>query len=115
MGPEGLNMSDQLFLRLAVIGGETAPGDYSVIWDGLPIGRIFKSIGVNGATIWSWSCSLPNVPQPTYHRGRANSLDEAKAKFSEAWDDLKGRVSHSEIEKARGIASDRSRPWHRKS
>ena len=53
-------MTDGLSLRRAVIGGETAPDDYLVIWD-----------------------------------------------------DLKGQISHDEIQAARRIAADRSRPWHR--
>jgi hypothetical protein len=105
---------DELFLRRTVIGGQTAPGDYLVIWDELPIGRIFKSIDVGGGTVWSWSCSLPNVPQPSSHRGRANSLDQAKADFRKAWADLQSRLSHREIAQARAIANDHSRPWHKR-
>jgi hypothetical protein len=36
-------MTDELFLRKAVIGGETSPHDYVVIWDELPIGEDLKS------------------------------------------------------------------------
>jgi hypothetical protein len=43
-----------------------------MIWDGLPIGRIFKSIGVGGGTTWSWSRALPNVPQPASNRGKSS-------------------------------------------
>lgn len=105
-------MSD-LFLRPTVIAGETAPGDYIVIWDDLPIGRIFRQVGVGGAMAWHWSCGLPNVLQPSGHRGRAGSLEAAKAEFRKAWTDLQGRISHGEIEEARALAADRSRPWHR--
>jgi hypothetical protein len=38
--------ADQLSLRLTLIGGETAPDDWQVIWDGIPIGRILKARGV---------------------------------------------------------------------
>ena len=67
-------MSDDLTLRRTVIGGETAPDDYAVIWDGLTIGRIWKTIAVGGGIDWSWSCGPPNVPQRSVQRGRAGSL-----------------------------------------
>jgi hypothetical protein len=37
---------EALTLRPTLIGGETAPDDYQVIWDSLPIGRILKQPGV---------------------------------------------------------------------
>jgi hypothetical protein len=107
-------MPDDLSLRKTVIGGETAPGDYLVIWEALPIGRIFKSVAVGGADAWSWSCALPNVPQPSSHRGRADSLDAAKAQFLKAWTDLQSQIGYAEIREARAIAADRSRPWHKR-
>ena len=106
-------MSDDLTLRRTVIGGETAPDDYSVIWDGLTIGRIWKTIAVGGGTDWSWSCGLCNVPQRSGQRGRAGSLDEAKAAFRTAWTALQSELSYEEIRAARASQADRSRPWHR--
>lgn len=104
-------MADDLTMRRTVIGGETAPDDYEVIWDELTIGRIFRSTGVGGADTWSWSVSLPNVPQPSAHRGRAGSLDGAKTRFRAAWNHLHARVSYDEIQAAREIQG-RRRPWH---
>lgn len=106
-------MTAELFLRRTVIGGQTAPGDYIVIWDDLPIGRIHKVPGVGGRDAWSWNCGLPNVPQRSHHRGRGSSLNEAKEMFREAWDELKDDLSHAQIKQAREIANDRSRPWHK--
>lgn len=105
-------MPDDLSLRRTIIGGETAPDDYAVIWDGLTIGRIFKTVAVGGGAAWSWSCSLPNVPQRSKHRGRAGSLDAAKARFRAAWAELQAQVSYAEIRSARAIEADRNRPWH---
>lgn len=96
-------MPDDLFLRRTVIAGETAPGDYLVIWDELTIGRIHRTIGTDGAHVWQWSCALPNVPQPSSHRGRAGSLEDAKAHFRRAWSELKSGISHAEIEAARAV------------
>lgn len=107
-------MSDDLTLRRTVIGGETVPDDYAVIWDDLSIGRIFRSIAVGGADAWSWSCFLPNVPQSSSHRGRADRLDQAKAQFRAAWTDLQSQISYAQIREARAIEADRSRPWHKR-
>ncbi|WP_426418028.1 hypothetical protein [Bradyrhizobium genosp. A] len=41
-------MPDDLALRKAVIGGETKPDDFIVIWDEVPISRLFRTIGVGG-------------------------------------------------------------------
>lgn len=105
----------ELKLRKTVIGGETAPDDYVVIWDDLPIGRIFKSMGTGGREIWAWNAGLPNVPQRSDHRGRADTLEQAKAFFRAAWTEIAANVSYEQIKEARSIAADRSRPWHKKS
>jgi hypothetical protein len=107
-------MPDDLSLRKTVIGGETAPSDYVVIWEALPIGRIFKSVAVGGGDAWSWSCSLPNVPQPSSHRGRTDSLEAAKIQFRAAWADLQSQIGYAEIREARAINTDRSRSWHKR-
>ena len=102
-----------LFLRPAVIGGQTKPDDYSVIWDSLTIGRIFRSIGLNGADIWSWSAGLPTIPQQPRWRGQAGTLKEAKAAFRKAWDEIEPDLTYDDLKEARRIEADRSRPWHR--
>jgi hypothetical protein len=100
-------------MRPTVIGGETADGDYTMIWDGLPIGRISKSTAVGGRDAWSWTVSLPNVPQSSSHRGEAPSLIQAKELFRTAWYDLRHQLNDEQIAKARAIDLDRSRPWHK--
>ena len=107
-------MAEDLSLRRAVIGGETAPDDYAVIWDGLTIGRIFKQVGIGGADAWTWSCFLPNVPQRSSHRGHTGSLDTAKRAFRTAWADLQSEISYAQIREARAIDADNSRPWHKR-
>lgn len=108
-------MSDDttdLRLRRTVIGGETAPDDYVVVWDDLIIGRIFRTTGTAGSEAWSWSVALPNVPQPSHHRGRATTLAAAKAAFRVAWADLQGQVSYQQIRAAREI-QNQTRAWHK--
>jgi hypothetical protein len=98
-------MASDLSLRRTIIAGETPPDDYTVMWDGLAIGRIFKTIAVGGGATWSWSCALPNVPQSSQHRGRADRLESAKTAFKTAWTDLHGQISHRQIQDARDIQS----------
>lgn len=106
-------MTDDLTMRRTVIGGETVPDDYLVIWEELAIGRIFKSVAVGGHDAWSWRCFLSNVPQPSSHRGRRGSLDAAKAQFRIAWEELKSNVSYDQIQESRAEQNS-VRPWHRK-
>lgn len=44
---------DELRLRRTVIGGETEPDDYVVIWDEIHIGRIHRQIGRPDV---AWGC-----------------------------------------------------------
>lgn len=108
-------MPDDLTMRRTVIGGKTAPDDYIVIWDGLCIGRIFKTVDVGGGNAWSWSCAIAGAPQRSSHRGRAGSLNAAKADFRAAWSELQSELSYDQIQKARALDGDRSRPWHKRS
>jgi hypothetical protein len=107
-------MDHDLFLRPAVIGGETKPDDYSVIWDNLTIGRISRYPGSGSGEKWSWSAGLSNLPQQPRWRGLASSLKEAKAAFRLAWDEIRPELTPDNIREARHIQDDYSRPWHRK-
>jgi hypothetical protein len=104
-----------LFLRSSVIGGETREGDYQIIWDDIPIGRVYSTHGVGGHEIWNWGVILPNVPQRPEHRGSSSDLESAKAHFRETWLRVDERLSEDEIAEARRISQDRSRPWHKRS
>ena len=105
---------DQLFLRPTVIGGETREGDFQVIWDDLPIGRIYSTHGVGGHDIWNWAVILPNVPQQPDHRGSGSDPESAKAHFKATWLRVHRRLSDEDIAEARRISQDRSRPWHKR-
>ncbi|MET4173625.1 hypothetical protein ABIB99_004721 [Bradyrhizobium sp. LA6.1] len=48
------------------------------------------------------------------YRGRAGSLEAAKAAFRAAWTDLESQLSYDQIKEARAIGGDRSRPWHKR-
>lgn len=107
-------MPDDLFLRPCVIGGETKPDDYSVIWEGLTIGRIYRYAGSGAGERWAWSAGLSHLPQQPRWRGLARSLKEAKAAFRVAWDEIQPDLAYEDLKEARRIEGDCTRPWHRK-
>jgi hypothetical protein len=101
---------DRLLLRPTVIGGDTAPDDYQVIWNGMAIGRILKQPGVPlGRPNWFWGVAFPGRPQPSGHRGNCSDLDECKRRFKTVWAGIRAGLSDADIEAARGIlaAADR--------
>jgi hypothetical protein len=52
--------SDTIALRATVIAGKRYDDDFTVIWRGLPVGRIMKSSGVPAHIAqWSWTCYVP--------------------------------------------------------
>jgi hypothetical protein len=94
---------EALTLRPTLIGGETAPDDYQVIWDSLPIGRILKQPGVpvGGPTgIGAW---LSRVGR---HRGNCSDLDECQRRFKAVWAGIRAGLSAPDIEAARRVESD---------
>lgn len=105
-------MEHELFLRPCVIGGETKPDDYSVIWGGLTIGRIYRYMGSGAGEKWSWNAGLFNIPQQPRWRGLAGSLNEAKAAFKKAWEEIAADLSYNDIREARAD-EERIRPWHK--
>lgn len=105
----------QLKLRPAVIGGETKPDDYSVIWDRIIVGRIFMQMGVGGRMQWSWSAHFPHRPQHAYERGLVSDLEEAKRRFKVAWSAIEADLTDEDIRRAREQEENtKNRPWNRR-
>jgi hypothetical protein len=95
-----------LFLRPCVIGGETAPNDYSVIEDDHVVGRIY--LAQSGAShAWVWSVTV-GIPSTAY--GRAPSLDQAKAEFRAAFEALKASVGPERLAAAIAECEAAGRP-----
>lgn len=109
---------EQLYLRPAVIGGETAPDDYAVHWNGLSIGRILKQPGVPiGRPNWHWGVAFPGRPQLPDHRGNCSDLEECKRRFKAVWSGIRTSLSEADIEAARRTveaAHQRSSNWARR-
>jgi hypothetical protein len=106
---------EPLFLRRTVIGGQTAPDDWQVIWDGLPIGRILKQRGMPaGNPNWSWSIIL-HRPQQSWQRGICSDLEECKRRFRVAWSAVHPKLTEADVEELRAGERDvKNRPWNRR-
>lgn len=74
-----------LLFRPTVIAGDKLPNDYCVIHEGRSVGRIHKTFGLDGSTVWSWHVNPP-LPIPPWCIGSADSLEIAKAEFRTAWE-----------------------------
>lgn len=107
---------DQLTLRKTVIGGQTAPDDYQVIWNGFSIGRILKHSGLPpGRPEWSWGIIFAHRPQLAWHRGHEPDLEAAKARFLLAWKAVHRELTQADIDAE--ISEEKSladRPWNRR-
>jgi hypothetical protein len=54
-----VNDDETIALRATVIGGQQCADDYTVIWRGLPIGRILRTPGLPPhVPQWRWTCNF---------------------------------------------------------
>jgi hypothetical protein len=96
---------ESLTLRAAVIAGQRYADDFTVIWRGMSIGRIMRGAGApSGKPQWSWSCHLHGRPQGSDERGTGVDLDDAKAKFKDAWARIRASLTEAEIAHAHRVA-----------
>lgn len=104
-----------LSLRKTVIGGETAPDDWLVIWDGLSVGRILRQPGMpTNRPNWSWGVILPNKPQADWMRGICSDLEECKRRFRVAWSAVHRELTEVDVARLRQDAEAvKKRPWNR--
>ena len=89
-------------LRKTVIGGETSEDDYTVHFDGLQIGRIFRKIGVGAQAVWSWNVQPISKPASGAF-GTEDTLDAAKAAFKASWDAFWPTLSEADIAEWRRV------------
>ncbi|MGX1323869.1 hypothetical protein AB7M17_007322 [Bradyrhizobium sp. USDA 377] len=92
-----MSQAHPLSLRPTLIGGETAEGDYTVMREGRPIGRIrLTQDQVANAPVWAWTITVP-LPMAPWSAGGAESLDAAKVAFREAWERFYAGLSEKDI------------------
>ena len=100
-------MSDDesLIMRTTVIAGIRYADDYAVVWRGLSIGRIMKAIGASSdKQQWAWNCYIHGRPSSAEDSGTGHDLDDAKAKFREAWARICAGLTELDIARARHYA-----------
>ena len=87
---------ETIALRDTVIGGNRRADDLTVIWRGLPIGRITKISGVR----WWWGCNFDGQLSLDDDSGNGIDLDDCKAKFLIAWTRIRAALTDADIAKA---------------
>jgi len=100
-------MLDDISITIHVtkIDGQSYPDDYTVIWRGLPIGRIRKNPGLPPhVDQWSWGCNVYGQPSRRGDSGQGTDLEDCKAKFKIAWARIHARLTDRNIAKAREYA-----------
>jgi hypothetical protein len=101
-------------MRSTVIAGEKGKDDYTVVWNGITIGRLLKVSGVGGRSSWSWGVAFPHRPQLPAHRGQAGDLEECKRRFRVAWSAIYRELTDADVEAARSDQEAvKNRPWNR--
>jgi hypothetical protein len=86
-----------LALRLARAGERIRDNEFCVIQDGLSIGRI-RLTTLRGAAkpVWDWNILTPEET-PSWGRGSAPSLGEAKVAFDAVWERFYAGLTPAEI------------------
>jgi hypothetical protein len=109
-------------VHVTKIDGQSYPDDYTVIWRGLPIGRIRKSPGLPAhVDQWCWGCNVRGQPSLGGDSGQGTDLEDCKAKFKIAWARIRSGLTDRNIAKARELQrADRleyaaGRPGHQRS
>jgi hypothetical protein len=80
---------------------ETYRNDYTMMWRGLPIGRIRKHPGLPAhIDQWSWGCNVYRQPSLSRDSGQGRDLENCKAKFKIAWVRIRAGLTDWDIAKA---------------
>ncbi|GAH36831.1 unnamed protein product, partial [marine sediment metagenome] len=80
---------------------------YTVMWRGLPIGRIRKNPGLPAhIDQWSWGCNVYGQPSLSQDSGQGTDLENCKAKFKIAWARIRAGLTDWDIAKAQKCAED---------
>jgi hypothetical protein len=93
---------ESITIHATQIDGQSYPDDYTVIWRGLPIGRIRKNPGLpDHVDQWSWGCNVYGQPSVRGDSGQGRDLEDCKARFKAAWARVRARLSSADVAKAR--------------
>jgi len=88
---------ETIALRVTKFGGSFRVGDFTVIWRGIPIGRIMK---IGSGSRWWWGCNVYDQPSLDDDSGNGIDLDDCKAKFLLAWTRIRASLTDEDIAQA---------------
>ncbi len=89
---------ETIALRVTQIGGRSHHADdFTVIWRGIPIGRIMK---VGRGARWWWGCNVYDHPSLDDDTGNGIDLDDCKTKFLIAWTRIRAGLTDEDIARA---------------
>ena len=90
--------AETIALRATVIAGKRYDDDFTVIWRGLPIGRVMLAPGLPPhVPQWRWTCNFYGKPGGG-GSGSGDDLDYCKRQFKAAWATLRGGVMRTSLE-----------------
>jgi hypothetical protein len=93
--------NETIAIHLTKIVGKSYLDDYTVIWRGLPIGRIRKNPGLPAhVDQWSWGCNVCGQPSLNGDSGSGTDLEDCEAQFKLAWTRIRARLTDRDIAKA---------------
>ncbi len=87
---------ETIAFHVTQIGGNYRVNDFTVIWRGIPIGRIMKV----SATHWWWGCNVYDQPSLDDDSGNGIDLDDCKAKFLTSWTRIRASLTDEDIAQA---------------
>jgi hypothetical protein len=93
--------TETIGLRVTQIGGRRCVNDFTVIWRGMPIGRIMKG---SGGRWWWGACNVYDRVSFANDSGNGTDLDDCKAKFEIAWPGFAPGLTDQDIAGAREYA-----------
>ena len=93
--------NETIVLHVTRIDGKSYRNDYTVMWRGLPVGRIRKNPGLPAhIDQWSWGCNVYGQPSLSSDSGQGTDLENCKAKFKIASLRIRARLTDRDIAKA---------------
>src|SRR5260370_35844264 len=93
--------NETIILHVTKIDWKSYRHDYTVIWRGLPIGRIRKNPGLPAhIDQWSWGCNVYGQPSLSRDSAQGTDLEDCKAKFKIAWVRIRAGLTDWDIARA---------------
>jgi hypothetical protein len=90
---------ETILLRKTVIGGQIYADDFTVIWRGLPVGRIMRPPGLPvHVPQWRWTWNF--YGKPGGGGGSGADLADCKMRFRAMWASVRAGLTDDDIARA---------------